>query len=204
MRRGQWLIIIGLGVLLVGALVVGISLLNAPNSTSVVIEQSPCQQSAEGECLRLPTISGANLDAQTAEFPRQLTGRLNLVVMPFDRDQQIAALDWLPILQDLALTDPTMTVYSLAALDATRIAPLFRTVIAQTMSAAVSEPALRANTYLFFVEEQARFIEALGIPHIEQMQVLVLNPAGEVLFAQAGAYSPEAETRLRDAVQDLR
>lgn len=139
---------------------------------------------------------------QEAEFPAVLSAPLNLVVMPFDREQQVAAARWLPVFESLAV-EGQVDYFSLAALDAARIAPLFRTIIRETMNATIQDSALRQRTYLVFLDDQPTFIEALGIEDIAQMRVLILNAQGERLHLQSGPYTPEAEATLTQALAQL-
>jgi len=201
--RARLLLIALLVVLLLGVGLLALLNQNAPQAATLRLSEAPCQTNAEGQCLRLPQISAANLEGQEDEFPTIFSAPLNLVVMPFDREQQVEAAAWLPVFEALA-QEGRVDYFSLAALDATRIAPLFRTIIRETMNATISAPALRQRTYLVFLDDQPTFIEALGIKDIAQMRVLVLNAQGERLHLQSGPPSPEAETSLRQALDGLR
>jgi len=201
-KRYRLLLMVALAVLL-GLGLLALLSQNAPQSATLRLSDAPCQTNAEGLCLRLPQVTAANLDGQEAEFPAALPASLNLIVMPFDREQQVEAAAWLPIFEALA-EEGQVDYFSIAALDATRIAPLFRTVIRETMNATLSAPALRQRTYLIFLDDQPTFIGALGIDDIATMRVLILNPQGERLHLQSGPPSPEAEATLRQALDGLR
>ncbi|MCS6835492.1 MAG: hypothetical protein NZ750_05695 [Anaerolineae bacterium] len=202
LQRVRLLLIVSLAIALLGLGLLALLSQSAPQAAGLRLSNAPCQTDVQGQCLRLAQVTATNLAGQDAEFPAVFSTPLNLVVMPFDREQQIAAALWLPVFESLAV-EGQVDYFSLAALDATRIAPLFRAIIRETMNATVQDGGLRQRTYLVFLDDQSTFIQALGIEDIAQMRVLILNQQGERLHLQSGPHSPETESTLVQALAAL-
>jgi hypothetical protein len=71
------------------------------------------------------------------------------------------------------------------------------------MTAAISDPAIRQVTVLFYLQEQAALLRALAVPDTAAIQVFIFNRAGVVLHRQAGDYSDAAAASLRAALAAL-
>lgn len=191
-----------LALLLLGLIAGVLALLNSRAPATSTVELRACLRTTEDACLRLPSISGANLDGQSATFPEALRAPLNFIVMPFDREQQVRAIEWVPVFQELIGAEESIDFYSLAALP--DLAPAIRLLVSGGMSAAVSDAAVRARTYLFYLEDQAAFLQALNVPDDEIMRVYLVNQIGELLYAGQGDATPEAIAALREAFATLR
>lgn len=176
------------------------ALLNDPPRSSRV-EETACQRADGGVCPAFPRITGDNLDGQSLTFPQAFEGRLNLVVVPFDREQQTAAIHWLPIFQQLAAAAPDARYYSIAALP--NLNPAIRTLITGGLNIAITDPQIRSVTVVTFLEDQSLFTQALGLPHQEAMALLIAAQNGEILWLGSGDYSPERADALRQAFNAL-
>ncbi|MCU0515043.1 MAG: hypothetical protein MUE40_21010 [Anaerolineae bacterium] len=196
MRRG-WRVLAGL-LLVVAGSVAALLLLNAPATSPVRVAECLRQGT---DCLQLPQITGVNLTGDTLLFPEAFAGALNLVVMPFDREQQVRAVAYVPLFQSLVAGDARLAYYSLAALP--DLAPPIRLLVSGGMTAAISDPAIRQVTVLFYLQEQAALLRALAVPDTAAIQVFIFNRAGVVLHRQAGDYSDAAAASLRAALAAL-
>jgi hypothetical protein len=189
-------------VLLLAAVMMGVSLLVllrfAPATTSVTLVD--CVRLADA-CLQLPTVTGTTLAGETITFPEAFSGALNLVVMPFDRDQQVQAIEFVPVFQELAAEYEQVAYYSIAALP--DLAAPIRLLVSGGMQAAVSDPTLRATTALLYLEDQQAFMTALAVPDDSTIQIFIFNPAGEVLFQAIGADPTELAVALREKLTQL-
>ncbi len=190
---------LGIGIL---GLLIGVGIIAlvrfAPATTTVTV--AACVQFAEA-CLQLPTITGTSLAGETRTFPAAFSAGLNLVVMPFDRDQQVGALAYVPLFQALAAEYADVAYYSLAALP--DLSPPIRLLVSGGMQAAVSDPAMRAVTILVYLEDQAAFMQALAVPDDSQIQIFIFNSAGEVLFQTVGDDAAVVAAALREKMAAL-
>ncbi len=172
------------------------ALLNDPPRSSEV-QQTTCARADGGACIAFPRVSGDNLDGATLTFPQAFAGRLNLVVVPFDREQQTNAAQWLPVFQQLAAAHSDIRYYSIAALP--NLNPAIRTLVTGGLNIAITDPQVRAVTVVAFLEDQPLFIRALGLSHAEAMVVLIVAQGGEILWQGIGDYTPQNASALQSA-----
>ncbi|MFQ3674244.1 MAG: hypothetical protein SNJ83_11685, partial [Aggregatilineales bacterium] len=149
----------GVIVALVIAVVAALNLSPAPAPTAATPTPEPSTPLAAEEARLLP-ISGDNLDGQTLSFPADFSAPFNLVVMPFNRDQQTAAVGWLATFEQAARADERVAYYSIAAL--TDLQPFVRTLVVQGLNVAVRDADTRQRVVVAFLEDQAAFVAGLG------------------------------------------
>jgi len=191
-------VLIGIGLLLV--LAVGIVLLLqalAPPTTDVTLRD--CVRADAENCLRLPSITGENLDGETVRLPDELSTDYALIVMPFDREQQEAAVEWLPLFQELSADYGDMAYYSLAPLV---VNVPFRSLVTGGLNLAVREPAVRSAVVIAFVAEadQQQILQALAAEDAGTIQVLLIDRMGQVLWRGVGSYDAALAVELREAL----
>ncbi|MGJ3238780.1 MAG: hypothetical protein ACFE0Q_08755 [Anaerolineae bacterium] len=175
----------------------GISPLN-PNTT----DNPACLTDIDGQCITLPDVSGLNINSAEVRFPADFDADYQLLVMPFDREQQVLAVTWLPLFQELQADYPdTLDYWSIAALPA--LNPGVRLLVLGGVSAAISDATIRPQVTALFLDEQEAFLDALGITDSTQIQVLIVDQAGTVYYREIGEYTAEAGASLREAVERL-
>lgn len=200
MRRSSLLVV---GIVVAILLLFGIVLsVRAPASTNAELTPEP-ESTAEttDTPATLPGISGDNLDGVTLSFPGDFAADVNLVVMPFDRDQQTSAINWLPTFEALAERYPNVDYYSIAALE--NLSPMIRTLVIGGLNLGVTDPATRTRTVVLFLDNQQAFVDALGIPDREMLRVLVFARDGRLLYENAGTFSETAGFQFQSVVDNL-
>ncbi len=165
----------------------------------------PCLSGSAGTCLLFPTISGQAISGESFTAPAGFDGSYALVIVPFDREQQERAIDWLVPAQTLAADYAGLSFYSVAALP--DLTPFVRTLVIGGLDVALRDPVLRAVTVVTFLSDQSVFVGALELPDTEAIAVLLLDARqesrGTVLWLERGDYSTAAESALRDALDTL-
>lgn len=188
----------GVIVALVIAVVAALNLSPAPADATPTPEAAP---PPAAEDARLLPISGDNLDGQTLTFPEDFSAPFNLVVMPFNRDQQTAAVGWLATFEQAARADERVAYYSIAAL--TDLAPFVRTLVVQGLNVAVRDPETRQRVVVTFLANQAAVVAALGAGDTAAMRVLIVAQDGRVLWQISGEHTAEREAELQAALAAL-
>lgn len=205
MRR-YGLLAIGLVIVVIVGLGIVLSV-RAPGSTSATLaitsENTPEATADATTDMRvtLPSISADNLEGATLTFPTDFAADYNLVVMPFNRDQQTSAIAWLPTFQTLAAKYPTVDYYSIAALE--DLSPIIRTLVVSGLNLGVSDPLVRARTVVLFLDNQQAFVDALGITDMDSLRVLVFDREGHLLHQTVGTFSETAGFQFQTVVDDL-
>lgn len=168
-----------------------------PEATAEASNRAETTPEATVARLTLPRVSGQNIDGDAVTLPDDLAGRFNLIVMPFTRDQQANAVDWLPIFQEIAATYADVAYYSVAALPDLNF--FGRTGVMLGLSAGVQDAEVRQASVVLFLADQAGFVEALDLPNTDVMQVLILNAEGAVLWQVGGGRTDARAEQLRQA-----
>src|SRR5690606_12684730 len=107
-----------------------------------------------------------------------------LVVMPFDREQQVLAVTWLPLFKELAAENDSLQFWSIAALPELNSA--VRLLVLGGTSAAVSDAEIRTQITVLFLEEQEAFLEALAIDNSDEIQVFIMDKDAVLYYHDSG------------------
>lgn len=172
----------------------GINLMDSVDSVS-------CLRDADDTCLIMPGTNGYNINSQEIIFPDDFETDYHLVVMPFDREQQVLAVTWLPLFQALVAEHDEIQLWSIAALP--DLNPGVRLLVLGGISAAISDVSIRPQIGVLYLEDQATFLDALGVEGIEDIQVFILDADGVVYYRDSGAYTDEKGQEFRDVLEGL-
>lgn len=183
-------------VIVAGALIVAVN--QTPDISTIEVVE--CVQSTEGDCIRFPIVSGDTLNGETVTLPDFFTGAYNIVIVPFDREQQEGVIEWLPVMQDLQAEYDELRYYSVGALP--DLPAGVRLLISGGMSLAVDSD-VRDAAVLIYLEDQTLFADSLGVDSLDETQLFILNGTGEVIWQTQGAYSKALADSLREQVAEL-
>ncbi len=150
--------------------------------------------------MKFPAVTGTNLAGRKFALPADFEGKVNLVMIAFQRFQQSMVDSWLPTAKRLAETIPHLHYYELPTIR--RGHPLFRWWLDNVMQAGIPNKELRQITITLYLDKEA-FRKSLEIPHEKTIQVMLVNPQGEVLWRTEGAYTPEKEWSLNQVLNNL-
>ncbi len=189
-------VILFIALLVSGTLLVAVN--HAPEVSS--IELTACLQSDVGDCVRFPSVIGDTLNGETVTLPDFFTGEYNLVIVPFDREQQEGVLEWLPFVEELQSEYNGLAYYSVGALP--DLPAGVRLMISGGMSFAL-DTAVRDVSILLYLEDQELFANSLSASTLDATQLLMLNSDGEVIWQAQGTYSDSLANDLRSQIESL-
>ncbi len=164
----------------------------APQTTTLDGEESNIRQ--------LPTLSGNALNGNALTLPDDFTKDVNLVALPFDEEQQLEVLNYLPLFRQLESANERVGYYSVAPLP--NLSPAVRLLVVGGIQVGLSDEAVRAVSMVLFLEDQEAFLTALDITDTEQMSVLVLAQDGRLLGVVTGNYTAENAEALQSIVNN--
>lgn len=145
-----------------------------------------------------PTVKGANLEGRRYELPRDLEGDVNVLLIPFQRWHQDLVDTWVPALRQLVERHPSLRYYELPTLP--RMNPIYRMSLDYGMKMGIPDRAAREATITLYLDKEA-YRRALGIADETTIVVMLVTPAGEILWRTTGAYTEEAIRSLAVAIQ---
>lgn len=175
-----------------------ISRINLVNDTD---DSLSCLIDDNDNCLIMPGVNGLDINLREVIFPDQFESDYHLLVMPFDREQQVLAVTWLPLFQELVDENENLQFWSIAALP--ELNPGVRLLVLGGISAGITDATIRSQITALFLEEQDVFLEALSIENIEQIQVFIMDNDGVIYYRESGEYSEEKGQAFTEALQQL-
>lgn len=149
--------------------------------------------------VHFPTVSGSNLNREELEFPRDFAGDLNLLFVPFLQSQQVTVNTWIPFAEELESSQPGLVYYELPTIEAR--GALSRTFINEGMRAGIPDPKARERTITLYID-LSQFMQAVDIPDRNDVHVLLVNRAGEILWRTTGNYDEAKGTDLQKAIRE--
>lgn len=130
--------------------------------------------------------------------PDDLPGNLRIIIVAFQRWQQLLVSGWTPLLTDLAQKTPGLTVWEVPALS--RLYAAGRFYIDGGMRAGIRDAETRRHTLTAYTDLRA-FCSALGIARMDTIRIYVVDRDGEVVFEAEGEVDEEKALALVDAVK---
>jgi hypothetical protein len=146
-----------------------------------------------------PVVSGNNLNREEFEFPRDFSGKLNLVIIPFQQQQQLIVNTWIPYLQEIEGTYPGFVYYELPTIY--ELPTLSRTFINEGMRAGIPDELSRQRTITLYLDKET-FKDALNIPSEDQIYLFLVNQAGEILWSETGEFTQEKAQSLVEFLEN--
>lgn len=158
------------------------------------------QPAAPATVVVFPTLGGTNLSGRDFTLPRDFEGRLNLVFVAFQREQQAVVDTWLPHARELAFRNPELRFYELPTI--ARRWVLIRPIIEGGMRGGVTEKAARDATITLYTDTD-RFRRSLALPSDRQVYALLVDRAGRVRWRSEGGFTAARGAALDAAVERL-
>lgn len=148
-----------------------------------------------------PMISGFNLNRQEFEFPRDFSGELNLVIVPFQQYQQRIVNTWIPFAQEVEQTFPGFIYYELPTIQEMPV--LSRTLINEGMRAGIPDQTARERTITLYLDKD-QFKSALDIPSENDIHLFLVDRDGNILWRTVGQYTAEKADQLIEVIKEQR
>ena len=138
--------------------------------------------------MQFPTVTGSNLQRSKLTLPQDLEGGRNLVFVAFQQWQQTQVDTWIPFVRQLEDNYPGLRYYEVPTIRP--LNRLARTFINEGMRAGIPDPVARERTITLYLDKRA-FREALQLPGEDDINVLLLDRQGRVLWRAEGAFTVE-------------
>ena len=161
---------------------------------------SPSKLVLTSSATRFPLVSGYNLNRQEFVFPRDFSGKFNLVIVPFQRYQQMTVDTWIPVAKELEASFPGLVYYELPTIYAMPM--LSRTFLNEGMRAGIPDQTARERTITLYVDKEV-FKSGLQIPDEGDITLFLVAQDGEIMWRTRGAYTPEKAAELVTVLQQL-
>ena len=147
-----------------------------------------------------PESEGKNLEGKSFQLPGDFEGNLNLVLIAFQREQQLMVNTWLPTADLLENLHPELRYYELPTIS--RLNPLSRWFINTGMRSGIKDPKSRQKTITLYLDKES-FRIALGIDTEDNIHVLLVDKQGKIAWRSEGPCNAEKAKNLSDFVKSF-
>jgi len=160
--------------------------------------QAPSGETADGSGPAVfPQVQGSNLEGREFNLPQDFEGKLNLIFIAFQREQQALVDSWVPLAKTLSARYEGLRYYELPTIY--RANSLVRWFINNGMRRGIPDPHARKTTITLYIDKEP-FRTALGIPDEQTICVLLVDAGGRVLWRNEGAYTDEKGRELDNVI----
>lgn len=147
-----------------------------------------------------PEVEGTNLDGQEFVLPRAFEGKLNIVFVAFQREQQLAVNTWLPTATLLEDLHKGLRYYELPIHSC--INPVVRWFLNRAMRVGIRYPGSREKTIALYINKDL-FRKALDISGEDNIHILVLNEEAQVVWHSQGSCDAEKAKNFSDFIKSV-
>ena len=149
-----------------------------------------------GSPLRFPTMQVKNLSDETKAFPADFPAERTLLLIAFQREQQDILDAWS---ERLNLRKPDAPAWlELPVIDDP--GALLRWFVDVGMKNGIADPFVRARVFSVYTP-RTEFIRHLGLPGTDQVHLVVVDRAGNILCRVSGDWSAEKEKTLKEGLK---
>ena len=150
--------------------------------------------------LMFPSVQGKNLEGKEYSLPQDLEGKMNIVIVAFQRNQQMLVDTWLSTVRQIKDQTPGLFYYEMPTMS--RGYTIMRGIIDGGMRRGIKDLSARESTITVYTNT-GKFRKALNIPSDETIHVFLLDSTGAVRWRSEGAMSPMQAELLKGAVKEL-
>jgi len=152
---------------------------------------------SEDRIRHFPNVSGSSLDGKRFNLPRDLKGKVNIMIIAFRREQTDIIEQWATPLKEIMKADPSLKVYELPTLS--RGYSPFRWWIDGGMRAGIVDEEARRRTITIYTNKRD-FKVQLGIPNEETIYIFLVGEDGRIITRVQGDFTEEKQRQLQNAI----
>jgi len=144
-----------------------------------------------------PVIVSYDLNKVKVTLPSDLKGDLNLLLLPFEREQQTDADSWLPLAKEIEAAHPGLRHYMLPVFAKENF--LYRWWINSSLRSNLPENEQRQTTIPLYLN-RLNFMKSLKIDSDKEITILLIDKNGRVLWREMGELNDVKRSSLEAAL----
>lgn len=146
-----------------------------------------------------PQMKGINLKGEIINIPEYFSGKHNLIIVAYVRDQQADVDTWIEKLDQINEIFPDLKFYELPIID--KSSPLFRFYVNNGMRRGVTNPERRKVVITVYTDVK-EFLQITKLQTIEEIAVFILDPNGKIMAKTSGKYSEDQVQKLKKQIDN--
>ena len=143
--------------------------------------------------MRFPQLEARDLEGKSVVLPAAFVGEYNVVLLAFERTQQLAVDTWIPWLEALVSRRSDVAFYEVPVIAGAW--KVMRRVIDSGMAAAILTPTVLRRTMTVYGNVE-KVTSPLKIPDRSAIVTLLVDRDGVVIWSTRGSFSPDAAASL--------
>jgi hypothetical protein len=147
--------------------------------------------------MSFPIIEASNLEGKKVTLPQDLEGTLNVVIIAFQREQQLLVDTWIPFLELIMNKTPGFAFYELPTIRSG--IPFLRFIVDSGMRAGIPDKGARERTITIYTKK-IRFRQNLDIPNEETIYIFLIKKDGHILWRSEGEITEQKGIELETAI----
>jgi hypothetical protein len=151
--------------------------------------------------MKFPKVSGKDLNGDLHTIPDTLEGKLNFLIVAFQRWHVRPMETWVPFLQTLVNEHPNIQFYELPTLREFNF--ITRWMIDSGMRGGIPSKEMRARTITLYLNK-AEFEKALDIPTEDTIYLFLVDCNSNILWQDTGQFTEEKETAILQAISEYK
>ncbi len=151
--------------------------------------------------MKFPKVSGKDLNGKLHTIPDTLAGKLNFLVVAYQRWHVRPIETWIPFLQKLIAEHPIVQFYELPTLRKYNFVSQW--MIDSGMRSGIKSKEMRARTITLYIDK-AEFDKALDIPTEDTIHLFLVDCDGTILWRDTGNFSEEKEATVMKALSKFK
>jgi hypothetical protein len=150
--------------------------------------------------MKFPEVQGSNLEGKEYNLPYDLEQKLNLLIVPFRREQQVLVNEWSNFLRELIEKYSFFEFYEIPTLAKGYI--LMRFAIDGGMKAGIANKRTRERTITIYINKR-KFKKQLQIQNENLIYLFLVNREGEIYWKEQGQFNEKKGNKLEKILKDL-
>jgi hypothetical protein len=148
--------------------------------------------------ITFPEVSGKNLKRKKYRFPQDFPAPLNIVLMAFQRYQQLEINTWLPFVGQLDSEYEDLTYLEFPVIY--QMGPIGQFMLNEGMRAGIPDQKARESTITLYVDK-TQFMGQMQIKSEDAIQIFLVTGEGKVLWHETGVFTDEKADAIMKVVQ---
>ncbi len=149
--------------------------------------------------MSFPIIEASNLEGQKVLLPQDLEGTLNVVIIAFQRQQQLLVDTWIPFLEALMHKTLGLAFYELPTIRSG--IPFLRFIVNSGMRSGIPEKSARERTITIYIKKK-KFRQRLEIPNEDTIYIFLMKKDGHILWRSEGEFTKQKGIELEKAINE--
>jgi hypothetical protein len=148
--------------------------------------------------IKFPDVSGRNLKRQKFVFPEDFPAKYTIVLMAFYRHHQNDVDTWIPFVGQKENDYEDLTYIELPVIY--KMSPIGQFLLNEGMRAGIPDRNAREKTITLYLDKPD-FLDSLDIDSEDEIQILLVEEGGEVLWKETGVFSAGKGSALEKTLQ---